>query len=105
MTEREIPSEIPRDELGLYWPSLGGRMAEILALQGRGPRYLIGAGKKAWYKREDVEAWLAEERERQTQQRAHAVKIPKAKPEQSVGRRPKTRTTKMDRYLAAQRAS
>lgn len=99
------PEWVPRDELGRYWPPLAGRMGELLAMNGRGPPYIIGEGRKAWYRSEDVEAWLRDEPARQAERRAKAIKIPKPRnSNEAPKRRPKKRPTKMSRYLAGQRA-
>lgn len=96
----ESPEWVPRDELGRYWPPLAGRMGELLALDGRGPPYIIGEGRKAWYRSADVRAWLEAEIGRQAERRARTVKITKPRQDDKPGRRPKKRQTKMDRFLS-----
>jgi len=76
-------------------------MAEILAGRGEGPTYQIGAGKKAWYRAETVDAWLLEEEKRQAEGRKGKPKIARQGDVAPLGiRRPRQRATKMDRYLA-----
>ena len=77
-------------------------MAEILASRGEGPPYQIGAGKKAWYRAESVDSWLLEEEKRQAEGRKGKPRIARHDATPFGQRRPRQRTTKMDRYLARQ---
>lgn len=97
-----IPREIPRDKLHLFWPSLTPRWMKDLAAQGRGPPYWIGAGRKAWYLREDVVQWIKDERDRQTARRASPDRPPEPPPppqEPPRRRRVSGRRTKAQQYL------
>lgn len=64
-TAKPRPDEyVARDQLGLWWPQLGGRVPERLAAAGRGPKFMVGRQHKAWYQVRDVEAWCEAEKKR-----------------------------------------
>jgi hypothetical protein len=100
---------VPRANLGRYWPMLSERTARGLAERHSGPPYITGVDKRAWYRVGDVRAWLREELNRQSRDRAKLATEQPSKPSPprlagKVMRAPRRgRQTKMARYLAGQR--
>lgn len=56
-TDLDVTQLICRSDVPKYYPALTKKRLNTLAHEGAGPEYTIIANK-AWYKREDIEAYL-----------------------------------------------